>query len=144
MEIDYRAHTSPISVHQCSSVVKKLLILRFSPIETPILLPFVLRVLCGKESSIQSSLGSSDLALPRYLKERWGTVRKLHAASNGRESNLLHPVNPIEKYLSLARLRLKAPSSQRNPSSHPSRLGAFVREPLLLQSGRSCPIIKSG
>ena len=44
LEIDYRAHTSPISVHQCPSVVKKLLILRFSPIEFPILLPFVLLV----------------------------------------------------------------------------------------------------
>ena len=29
---------------------------------------------------------------------------------------LLLPVNPIQKFLSLARLRLKAPSSQRNPS----------------------------
>ncbi|OPZ74316.1 MAG: hypothetical protein BWY82_00757 [Verrucomicrobia bacterium ADurb.Bin474] len=42
---------------------------------------------------------------------------------------LLHPVNPIQKFLSLARLRLKAPSSQRNPSSHPLRLQAFVRKP---------------
>ena len=45
----------------------------------------------------------------------------LHLRAFARET-LLHPVNPIEKFLSLARLRLKAPSSQRNPSSPHSSL----------------------
>ena len=40
----------------------------------------------------------------------------LRASARG---HLLHPVNPIQKFLSPARLRLRTPSSQRNPSFVP-------------------------